>query len=78
MGLLADARSIADRDPAAKSALQVVLLYPGFHILIFHRMAHWFYRLRRFMIARWISQTGRFWTGIEIHPGAKIGTGLFY
>jgi len=77
MGLLADARSIADRDPAAKSPLQVILLYPGFHILIFHRMAHWFYKHRRFMIARWISQTGRFWTGIEVHPGARIGSGLF-
>ncbi|MDN5314487.1 MAG: serine O-acetyltransferase [Clostridiales bacterium] len=77
MGLIADARSIAARDPAAKSALQVFLLYPGFHILIFHRLAHFFYRHRRFMIARWISQTGRFWTGIEIHPGACLGKGLF-
>lgn len=77
MGLISDARSIANRDPAARNSLQVILLYPGFHILIFHRMAHWFYKHKQYMIARWISQTGRFWTGIEIHPGACIGSGLF-
>lgn len=77
MGLYSDARSIAGRDPAAKNVLQVMLLYPGFHILIFHKFAHWFYKHHRYMIARWISQSGRFWTGIEIHPGAKIGEGLF-
>ncbi len=77
MSFYADAKSIAGRDPAAKGIWQVILLYPGFHILINHRMAHWFYRHHLFFIARWISQSGRFLTGIEIHPGAKIGKGLF-
>lgn len=77
MSLYADAKSIAERDPAAKGVWQVILLYPGFHILISHRMAHWFYRHRLFFIARMISQIGRFFTGIEIHPGAKIGNKLF-
>jgi serine O-acetyltransferase len=76
-GLIADARLIASRDPAAKSIIEVVLLYPGFHALIYHRVAHWFYKKRRFFIARFISQFGRHFTGIEIHPGADIGSGLF-
>ena len=76
-GLINDARLIASRDPAAKSTLEVVLLYPGFHALIYHRMAHWFYNKKMFFIARFISQFGRHFTGIEIHPGAKIGRGLF-
>jgi len=76
-GLINEARLIASRDPAAKSTLEVVLLYPGFHALVYHRMAHWFYKKGRFYIARAISQFGRHFTGIEIHPGARIGTGLF-
>ena len=76
-GLLEDARSIRDRDPAARSTLEVFLLYPGFHILIWHRIAHWLYLHKRFFLARWVSQLGRSFTGIEIHPGAKIGHGLF-
>lgn len=76
-GLIADARLIASRDPAAKSVIEVVLLYPGFHALIYHRMANWFYKKKRFFIARFISQFGRHFTGIEIHPGAQIGAGLF-
>ncbi|EPR09501.1 serine O-acetyltransferase EpsC [Ruminiclostridium papyrosolvens] len=76
-GLMYDAKSIASRDPAAKSTLEVVLLYPGFHALVYHRIAHWFYKKKRFFIARFISQFGRHFTGIEIHPGAKIGSGLF-
>ncbi|MCX7923704.1 MAG: serine O-acetyltransferase [Clostridia bacterium] len=75
--LLDDARSIAQRDPAAKGTLGVILLYPGFHAVIFHRIAHWFYKMRLFFIARAISQISRFITGIEIHPGAVIGKGLF-
>lgn len=75
--LLDDARSIAQRDPAAKSTLEVVLLYPGFHVLVFHRLAHWFYKKKLFFIARLISQFARFVTGTEIHPGAVIGRGLF-
>jgi serine O-acetyltransferase len=77
MSLYTDAKSIAARDPAAKGIWQVILLYPGFHILIYHRLAHWCYRHHLFFIARLISQIGRFFTGIEIHPGAKIGEGLF-
>lgn len=76
-GLLEDARSIAKRDPAAKSVVEVFLLYPGFHALIYHRIAHWLYLRKRFFLARWISQIGRAATGVEIHPGAKLGRGLF-
>ncbi len=61
------------RDPAARSKLEVFLLYPGVHALIYHRIAHWCYEHRLFFIARCISQWSRCWTGIEIHPGAKIG-----
>jgi serine O-acetyltransferase len=76
-GLLSDARSIAAKDPAAKSTLEVFLLYPGFHALIFHRIAHWLFKRKLFFLARSISQFSRFVTGVEIHPGAKIGRGLF-
>lgn len=75
--LLNDARSIAKRDPAAKSALEVVLLYPGFHALFFHRFAHWFYNKKLFFVARLLNQFARFISGVDIHPGAKIGKGLF-
>ncbi len=61
------------RDPAARSKLEVFLLYPGVHATINHRIAHFFYEHRCFFIARLVSQWSRFWTGIEIHPGAKIG-----
>ena len=77
MSLYADAKSIAMRDPAAKGVWQVILLYPGFHVLISHRLANCCYRHRLFFLARLISQIGRFFTLIEIHPGAKIGKGLF-
>ena len=77
MGLLADARAIARRDPAAKGVLQVIFLYPGFHAIVNHRIAHWVFRHRCFFLARLISQLSRFFTGIEIHPGAQIGKGLF-
>ena len=61
------------RDPAARSKLEIFLLYPGVHAIIYHRMAHWCYQHKIFFLARIISQWSRFWTGIEIHPGAKIG-----
>ena len=61
------------RDPAARSKLEVFLLYPGVHALIYHRLAHWFYRHNLRFLARLVSQWSRFWTGIEIHPGAVIG-----
>ena len=76
-GLLSDARSIAQRDPAAKSTLEVFLLYPGFHALFYHRAAHWLFKRKLFFPARLTSQLSRFMTGIEIHPGAVIGRGLF-
>ena len=64
------------RDPAARSSLEILLLYPGVHALIYHRIAHWFYRRNLKFIARAVSQWSRFWTGIEIHPGAQIGKRL--
>jgi len=64
------------RDPAARTKLEVFLLYPGVHAVIYHRVAHFFYRHRCFFLARWISQHARKKTGIEIHPGATIGRRL--
>jgi len=64
------------RDPAARSKLEVLLLYSGVHAVIYHRIAHWLYKHRCFFAARWVSQWSRFWTGIEIHPGAVIGRRL--
>ena len=61
------------RDPAARSKLEIFLLYPGVHAVLYHRVAHWLYRHHRFFLARCVSQWSRFWTGIEIHPGATIG-----
>lgn len=72
-----DIKSILERDPAARNGLEVFLLYPGFHALLYHRVAHWFYKHKMKFMARWVSQTCKFWTGIEIHPGATIGRGLF-
>ena len=76
-GLLDDARSIRDRDPAARTTLEVFLLYQGFHALIYHRQAHWLYQHKLFFLARALSQFARHMTGIEIHPGATIGRRLF-
>jgi serine O-acetyltransferase len=72
-----DIRVVFERDPAVKSILEVILCYPGFHAIMMHRAAHWLYRRRLFLLARLISQISRFFTGIEIHPGARIGEGLF-
>lgn len=71
----ADINFILDSDPSARSKLEVFLLYPSVHSLIMYRISHFFYGKKRFFIARLISQLGRFLTGIEIHPGAKIGMG---
>ncbi len=71
------AKAIAERDPAAKSLLEVIFLYPGFHAVLLHKIAHWLYMKRFYFAARMVSQVSRFLTGIEIHPGAKIGKGLF-
>jgi len=75
--LYEDAENIKKKDPAARNILEVIILYPGFHVLVFYRMAHFFYNHKLFFIARVISQIARFFTGIEIHPGAKIGRRLF-
>jgi len=72
-----DIASILKRDPAARRGWEVVLLYPGFHAVQANRLAHWFWQREWFFIGRAISQTARFLTGIEIHPGAKIGRRLF-
>ncbi len=64
------------RDPAARSKLEIFLLYPGVHAVIYHRIAHWLYCHGRLFLARAVSQWSRFWTGIEIHPGAVIGRRL--
>lgn len=72
-----DVRCVLERDPAARSALEVVLLYPGLHALWAHHVAHSFYRRKWFFVARAISQITRFWTQIEIHPGAQLGEGVF-
>ena len=64
-----DIKAVQERDPAARSALEVLLLYQGIHALIWHRFAHWFYKHKMFFIARLISQIARFFTLIEIHPG---------
>lgn len=69
--------SIKARDPAVKSAWEVIFLYPSFKAVRSYRRAHWFYERGHYFIARWISQRSRHKTGIEIHPGAKIGKGLF-
>lgn len=77
MGLIKDAKLIAKRDPAARNAAEVFFLYPGFHALIYFRVSSFFYRHHMKFIARWVSQIGSRRTGVEIHPGAKIGNGLF-
>ena len=77
MGLWADAKNIRDKDPAARNVLEVIVLYPGFHVLVTHKIAHFLYRHHWFFLARLISQLSRHLTGIEIHPGAKIGHKLF-
>ena len=70
-------QSIIDRDPAAKSKLSLILTYPGVKAVFFHKIANFFYLARFDLVARFISQLSRFLTGIEIHPGAKIGKNLF-
>ncbi len=71
-----DVTAVKERDPAARSKLEVLLLYQGVHALIWHRFAHWFYQHKMFFIARFISQLARFFTLIEIHPGAQLGHGI--
>ena len=77
MSLRDHIRAIKQEDPAAKNSLEVLLCYPGLHAVMLHRVAHWLYRRRSFVTARFVSQFSRFLTGIEIHPGARIGERLF-
>lgn len=72
-----DIRSAMKKDPAAKSGLEVILCYPGVHALWFHRIAHFLYNMKMYTFARVISHFARFITGVEIHPGAKIGRRVF-
>ena len=69
-------RAYQARDPAARSRLEIFLLYPGVHAVLYHRVAHFLYSHKLFFLARVVSQWSRCWTGIEIHPGAKIGRRL--
>lgn len=75
--LLTDLRTIYERDPAARNWLEVLFCYPGVQALLFHRLAHWLYCIGIPFVPRLISHLTRFLTGIEIHPGAKIGKGVF-
>lgn len=75
--LYEDAKNIRQKDPAARNILEVVLLYPGFHAIILHRISHILYNINLRFLARFVSQLNRFFTGIEIHPGATIGKRLF-
>ena len=68
---------VRDRDPAARGYIEIMLLYPTVHAILFYRVGHWMYKHRLFFAARFLSQFARFLTGIEIHPGATIGKGLF-
>lgn len=77
MRIIEDAKNIVEKDPACKNIFQAILLYPGFHILIIHRLAHFLYCKKLIFLARLLSQLGRFFTGIEIHPGAIIGEKVF-
>jgi len=77
LGLRYDIKAIKDRDPAARNAFEIFMLYPGLHAVMWHRPAHWLYKHKCYFLARMISQCTKFWTGIEIHPGATIGKGVF-
>jgi serine O-acetyltransferase len=72
-----DIQSIFERDPAARSTLEVVMCYPGLHAVWIYRVANWFWKRDLFFLGRFISHFGRFLTGIEIHPGATIGRRFF-
>lgn len=72
-----DIQAALDRDPAARNALEVLVCYPGLHALYVHRLAHWFWNHNLKTLGRIMSHVGRFLTAIEIHPGARLGQGLF-
>ena len=75
--LLTDFAIIFERDPAARGWLEVLCCYPGLHAIAAHRLAHWLHRRRVHFLPRFISAIARFCTGIEIHPGAQLGKGIF-
>lgn len=75
--LLTDLRTISERDPAARNWLEILFCYPGVQALMLHRFTHWLYKIGVPFVPRFISTISRFLTGIEIHPGAKIGKGVF-
>lgn len=72
-----DVKMVFEQDPAARTTFEVVMSYPGLHAVWSHLVAHWFYKKEKYVTARLISQISRFFTGIEIHPGAQIGRRLF-
>lgn len=76
-GLKRDIKAVKERDPAARNAFEVLTLYSGLHAIMIHRVSHKLYEKQLYYPARLLSQVGRFMTGIEIHPGAKIGHGVF-
>ena len=73
----ADIQAALDRDPAARGRLEVLFCYPGLHAVVLHRVGHWLWQHRLRLMARCMSHTSRFFTGVEIHPAADIGRGLF-
>ena len=72
-----DIQSVYDRDPAARSTLEILFCYPGLHAIWGHRLAHWLWEHRLRLVARWTSHLFRALSGIEIHPGARIGPQFF-
>lgn len=75
--LKGDLKAVFDRDPAVRSVFEIFFCYPGFHAMLFYRFSHWLWNHRLKFFGRFVSHLGRFFTGIEIHPGAKIGPGFF-
>src|SRR5690349_10829085 len=75
--LRSDVKAVFERDPAARSVPEVIFCYPGLHAVWFHRLSHWLWVRKRYFLGRFVSHLGRFFTGIEIHPGATIGKGFF-
>lgn len=76
-GLIEDVKAIRQRDPAVRSSVEAFLCYPGLHAIWVHRFSHWLYKHKVFLVSRLISNLARFFTGIEIHPGATIGRRVF-
>ena len=77
MSVRDDLQAVLDRDPAARGPLDVILSYPGFHAVTFHRFVHALWKTKVPLLPRWLSNVSRFWTGIEIHPAATLGDGVF-